>query len=47
MRTFHVRYKTGATFTYVREIKSKLWLEYYVRQFRQDPSVERVLVEVV
>ena len=47
MMTFYVRYKTGATFTHSYKIRNEVWLEYYVQQFRQDPMVERVLVEVV
>lgn len=46
MMTFHVKYKTGATFIHAYKITSEVWIKYYVQQFRQDPSVERVLVEV-
>lgn len=44
MITFHVKYKTGATFTYEHEIKNEVMLRYFINQFRHDPLVERVLV---
>lgn len=44
---FHVRFNTGATFTYVYTIKNEIWLKYYLDQFKRDPSVVRVLAEVV
>lgn len=47
MMKFHVRYKSGATFTYVHEVKSNAMLSYLISQFNRDLSVERVLVEVV
>jgi hypothetical protein len=46
MMTFYVKYKSGATFTQELKVIDVRWLNYYVRQFRQDPSVERVLVGV-
>jgi hypothetical protein len=46
MMTFHVRYKSGATFVKELKVIDQKWMDFYVRQFRQDPSVERVLVEV-
>lgn len=44
---FYVRFDTGATFTYVHEVRNAIWLKYYMDQFYRDPSVVRVLVEVV
>lgn len=44
--TFHVKYKTGATFTYVHKIRNEIWLKYHIDQFRRDPNVVRVLTEV-
>jgi len=46
MLTFHVKYTSGATFTYVHEVKNQLMLRYLFNQFRGDPSVVRVLTEV-
>jgi len=46
MMTFHVKYRSGATFTYVHEVKSNAMLNYLFSQFRRDLSVERVLAEV-
>lgn len=46
MLTFHVRYKSGATFTYVHNVKNKVLLAYLFNQFRRDPDVVRVLTEV-
>lgn len=43
---FHVRYKSGATFAYRHEVKSTAMMAYLFHQFRRDPSVERVLLEV-
>jgi len=47
MMTFHVRYKTGATFTEKMVITDSKWILSVIRRYRQDPMVERVLVEVV
>ena len=47
MMTFYIKYKTGATFTYVHEVRNAIWLKYYMDQFYRDPSVVRVLAEVV
>jgi hypothetical protein len=46
MLTFHVKYKNGATFTYMHEVKNKLMLRYLFNQFRRDENVVRVLTEV-
>ena len=46
MVIFHVKYNTGATFTYVHEVKSSYMMAYIFNQFRRDPSVVRVLAEV-
>ena len=46
MVTFHVKYISGATFTYVHKVPSAIWLKYYMDQFKKDPSVVRVLAEL-
>lgn len=43
---FYVRYKSGATFIYTHEGRSSLWIKYYIEQYKKDPSVDRVLMEV-
>jgi hypothetical protein len=46
MLTFHVKYKSGATFTYMHNVKNPVLLNYLFNQFRRDPDVVRVLTEV-
>lgn len=46
MLTFYVKYRSGATFVQKIKVTNDVWIKYYVRQFRQDQLVERVLVEV-
>jgi hypothetical protein len=46
MLTFHVKYRSGATFAYVHEVKNQLMLRYLFNQFRRDENVVRVLTEV-
>lgn len=44
--TFYVKYRSGATFTYVHDVPNKLMLTYLFNKFRRDPEVVRVLTEV-
>ncbi len=46
MLTFHVKYKSGATFTHDHYVKNEMMLRYFFHQFSKDPSVERVLTRV-
>lgn len=46
MLRFHVKYKSGATFTHDHYVKNDYMLRYFFHQFLRDPSVERVLTQV-
>lgn len=47
MMTFHVKYKNGGTFIHAYNVPNEGIMQSLMRQFRYDPAVERVLVEVV
>lgn len=47
MMKFFIKYKSGATFIETRQFRNAVWLKYYVNEFRRNPLVERVLVEVI
>ena len=46
MLTFHVKYKSGATFTHEHFVRNETMLRYFFHQFMADPSVERVLTGI-
>jgi len=46
MLTFHVKYKSGATFTHEHFVKNEMMLRYFFHQFLRDSNVERVLTQV-